>query len=70
MRFYWEALLAAFSAAVGVTGVDTHSGDHRFPSGTVIGFFVALAVFVAGVERLSGKADKITKAIESVDTSV
>lgn len=70
MRFYLEALLVAFSTAVGVIGVGYLFGDHHFPADTVLGFFIALAVFAAGVEHLSEKADKITKAIESVDASV
>lgn len=70
MRFYWEALIVAFSTAVGVIGVGYLLGDHQFPSDTVVGFFIALAVFAAGVEHLSEKVDKITKAIESVEASV
>lgn len=69
MKFVWTALIVAFSAAGGVIGVAYLLGD-RHVSETSVGFLVALAVFVAGVEHLSEKADGITNAIRSVQAVV
>ena len=57
MKFYWTAVIVTVSSTLGLLGVGLLFKDHI--SDTVVGFFVGLSVFVAGVEHLSDKMDKI-----------
>jgi hypothetical protein len=69
MRFYWKALVVAFCTAAGVIGFGYLLGDHKIPP-SVLGFFIAVAVFAEGVDHLTEKANEIIGAIEKVEESV
>jgi sensor domain CHASE-containing protein len=68
MSFYWKAVLAAIGPLVGIIGVAYLFGDH-YPI-ALVGFVVALSVFIVGVEHLSEKADEIKESVESVEASL
>lgn len=57
MKFYWTAVIVTVSSGLGLLGIGLLFKD-RIPD-TVAGFFIGLFVFVAGVDHLSDKLDKI-----------